>query len=79
MVPTRAYQESPRESAALVRGEDAFGHFDVDPRPRVEMGAEELAAWRRAVEIQASVLFRGAQRPPRALRGMTSGRAPGGT
>jgi hypothetical protein len=79
MVPTKAYQESPRESATLVRGEDAFGHFDVDPRPRVEMGSDELAAWRRAVEIQASVLFRGAQRPPRALRGMTSGRPPGGT
>jgi hypothetical protein len=42
------------------------------------MGAAELGAWHRAVEIQASVLFRGAQRPPRALQGMTSGKAPGG-
>jgi len=42
------------------------------------MGAAEQAAWRRAVEIQASVLFRGAQRPPRALQGMTSGRPPTG-
>jgi ectoine hydroxylase-related dioxygenase (phytanoyl-CoA dioxygenase family) len=78
MVPTTAYQESPRESATLVRGEDVFGHFDVDPRPQQEMGQDELAAWHRAVEIQASVLFRGAQRPPRALHGMTSGRPPGG-
>jgi hypothetical protein len=78
MVPTTAYQESPRESATLVRGEDAFGHFDVDPRPQKEMGQDELAAWHRAVEIQASVLFRGAQRPPRALHGMTSGRPPSG-
>ena len=78
MVPTTAYQESPRESAVLVRGEDSFGNFDVDPRPRKEMGQDELAAWLRAVEIQASVLFRGAQRPPRALHGMTSGKAPGG-
>jgi len=78
MVPTHAYQHSPRESATLVRGKDSFGNFDVDPRPRVEMGAEELATWRRAVEIQASVLFRGAQRPPRALAGMTSGKAPTG-
>jgi non-heme Fe2+,alpha-ketoglutarate-dependent halogenase len=78
MVPTTAYQESPRESATLVRGEDVFGHFDVDPRPQNEMGQDELAAWHRAVEIQASVLFRGAQRPPRALHGMTSGRPPGG-
>jgi ectoine hydroxylase-related dioxygenase (phytanoyl-CoA dioxygenase family) len=78
MVPTMAYQESPRESATLVRGEDAFGHFDVDPRPQKEMGQDEIAAWQRAVEIQASVLFRGAQRPPRALHGMTSGKPPSG-
>jgi non-heme Fe2+,alpha-ketoglutarate-dependent halogenase len=79
MIPTHAHQQSPRESAVLVRGRDAYGNFDVDPRPLSLMGAAELAAWRRAVEIQASVLFRGAERPPRALAGMTSGRPPGGS
>ena len=78
MVPTTAYQESPRESATLVRGEDLLGNFDTDPRPQKEMGQDEIAAWQRAVEIQASVLFRGAQRPPRALHGMTSGKPPSG-
>jgi hypothetical protein len=78
MVPTHAYQHAPRESAVLVRGQDTHGNFDADPPPRTEMGVAELAAWHRAVEIQASVLFRGAQRPPRALQGMTSGKAPGG-
>ncbi|MCC6468181.1 MAG: phytanoyl-CoA dioxygenase family protein [Alphaproteobacteria bacterium] len=78
MIPTHAYQHEPRESATLVRGHDAFGNFDADPRPQAEMGAAELAAWTRAVEIQASVLFRGAQRPPRALAGMTSGTPPVG-
>jgi ectoine hydroxylase-related dioxygenase (phytanoyl-CoA dioxygenase family) len=78
MVPTHAYQHSPRESAVLVRGRDAHRNFDSDPRPETEMGVPERAAWQRAVEIQASVLFRGAQRPPRALSGMTSGRPPGG-
>jgi len=78
MVPTHAHQHEPRESAVLVRGQDRFGHFDADPPPREELGAAELAAWQRAVEIQASVLFRGAQRPARALHGMTSGRPPGG-
>jgi hypothetical protein len=62
----------------LVRGRDTYGNFDADPPPRTEMGVAELAAWHHAVEIQASVLFRGAQRPPRALQGMTSGKAPGG-
>jgi non-haem Fe2+, alpha-ketoglutarate-dependent halogenase len=78
MISTRAYQHSPRESASLVRGRDTHGNFDVDPRPQAEMGAAELKAWRRAVEIQASVLFRGAQRPPRALAGMVSGKPPTG-
>lgn len=78
MIPTHAHQHSPRESAVLVRGRDGHGNFDADPRPRTEMGSDELAAWRRAVEIQASVLFRGAQRPPRALAGMTSGKPPTG-
>ena len=78
MVPTHAYQHEPRESAVLVRGEDRYDNFDRDPLPHVEMGTDEIAAWQRAVEIQASVLFRGASRPPRALHGMTSGQAPGG-
>jgi non-heme Fe2+,alpha-ketoglutarate-dependent halogenase len=78
MIPTHAYQHEPRESAALVRGQDSYGNFDVDPPPRSLMGTAELAAWQRAVEIQASVLFRGAQRPPRALAGMTSGQPPSG-
>jgi non-haem Fe2+, alpha-ketoglutarate-dependent halogenase len=78
MIPTHAYQHAPRESAMLVRGFDSYGNFDIDSRPVTEMGAVELAAWQHAVEIQASVLFRGAERPPRALAGMTSGRPPTG-
>ncbi len=78
MVPTHAYQHEPRESATLVRGVDEHGNFDVDPRPVTELGAAEVEAWERAVAIQASVLFRGAARPPRALNGMISGAAPTG-
>lgn len=78
MIPTYAYQHEPRESAALVRGVDGFGNFDRDPRPVDELGAAEVAAWERAVAIQASVLFRGAERAPRALHGMASGVAPHG-
>ena len=67
MVPTMAYQESPRESATLVRGNDKFHHFDIDERPDAEMSPKALKAWRDRVEVQAEVLFRGASRPPRAL------------
>ena len=66
-VPTHAWQHAPRESAMLVRGVDRFRHFDVDPRPAEEMGRAARAAWRRKVEVQAEVLYRGAAHPPRAL------------
>ena len=51
----------------LVRGVDRFHHFDVDPRPVDEMGPAAREAWRRKVEVQAQVLYRGAEHPPRAL------------
>ena len=68
MVPTKAYQDFPRESATLVRGVDEYHHFDVDERPEAEMSVAALKAWREKVQVQAEVLFRGASRPPRALR-----------
>ena len=67
IVPTHAYQHDPRESATLLCGEDQHHNFDDDPRPIDELGTTEVAAWRQRVEVQASVLFRGAQRTPRAL------------
>ena len=66
-IPTHAYQDEPRESAMLVYGQDKYDNFDADPRPTVEMSDEARAAWRRKVELQASVLYHGAAHPPRAL------------
>lgn len=66
-VPTHAYQHDPRESAMLVRGRDGYGNFDQDSRPEAEMSKAARAAWRRKVKVQASVLYRGAKHPPRAL------------
>ncbi len=66
-VPTHAYQHEPRESAMLVRGVDRFHNFDADPRPAAEMSEAARAAWRRKVEVQAEVLYRGAAHPRRAL------------
>ena len=68
---------SIRTEQSYVHWVRAFVRFHGLRHP-AEMGAAEVAAWERAVEIQASVLFRGASRPPRALKGMTSGIAPTG-
>ena len=42
-----------RLTAMLVRGTDRYGHFDDEPRPRVDVGAAE-----RAVHADAVARFR---------------------
>jgi ectoine hydroxylase-related dioxygenase (phytanoyl-CoA dioxygenase family) len=43
-IPTRTrHVGSKRMPACLVRGKDAYGHFDLQPRPREDFGAEETA------------------------------------
>lgn len=43
-IPTRTrHVGSRRMPACLVRGQDAYGHFDLQPRPREDFGAEEAA------------------------------------
>ena len=50
-IPTRCRcTASTRLSASLVRGEDRYGHFDLDPRPRSDFDPEAIATHRRAVE-----------------------------
>jgi non-haem Fe2+, alpha-ketoglutarate-dependent halogenase len=49
-IPTSATcRASVRQSAALVRGVDRYGHFDDEPRPLVDYGATERAAHAEAV------------------------------
>jgi ectoine hydroxylase-related dioxygenase (phytanoyl-CoA dioxygenase family) len=49
-IPTSATcRASVRQSAALVRGTDRYGHFDDEPRPLVDHGDKERAAHAEAV------------------------------
>jgi non-haem Fe2+, alpha-ketoglutarate-dependent halogenase len=49
-IPTSATcRASVRQSAALVRGVDRYGHFDDEPRPLVDHGGRERAAHAEAV------------------------------
>jgi non-heme Fe2+,alpha-ketoglutarate-dependent halogenase len=50
-IPTSAHcRTRTRMTAMLVRGEDRFGHFDDEPRPKVDYGAAERATHAEAVE-----------------------------
>ena len=66
-VPTYVRQVSGhRDSAQLVRGVDRHGHFDPEPRPRVDMGEAERAAHRRATQDAIDILYRGVENRPAA-------------
>lgn len=53
-VPTHVRQLRGRESALLMRGRDAYGHFDPEPRPRADMDAAARAAHREAAARRAA-------------------------
>jgi non-heme Fe2+,alpha-ketoglutarate-dependent halogenase len=48
-VAAEVRQAKARDSATLVRGADRFGHFDLEPRPAVDFGPAEIAAFRAAI------------------------------
>lgn len=72
-IPTSLYQLDGEDSATLVRGEDRFGHFELEPRPERDMQDEMLALHKRLTERAAQILYRGTGvadfNDPRAVRG----------
>ena len=59
-VPTHVKQAvGARDWATLVRGVDTYGHFDPEPRPRVDLDPETLAFHGMVTEEQVRVLYRG--------------------
>jgi non-heme Fe2+,alpha-ketoglutarate-dependent halogenase len=59
-IPTRIRQTGgPRDSATLVRGTDAFGHFELEPRPDADLEPSMLALHAEISDRQAKILYRG--------------------
>lgn len=58
-MPPHVRQVRYRDSAMLVRGEDRYRNFDVDPRPQSDMDEAALAAHKDAVERVISGLMEG--------------------
>lgn len=62
-VPTYVSQISgARDFATLVRGEDSYHHFQLEPSPQVDFGAEEMATHARIAEESFKILYRGTGR-----------------
>jgi non-haem Fe2+, alpha-ketoglutarate-dependent halogenase len=58
-IPTHVRQTKHRDSAMLVRGEDRFGHFDLEPRPRRDLDEAAMAAHADAVQRKVAVMYAG--------------------
>jgi non-haem Fe2+, alpha-ketoglutarate-dependent halogenase len=61
MMPTSVEERAHRDSAMLVRGVDRYGNYDAEPRPKVEFGADEVAAWEAVVRKRARNVFAGSK------------------
>ena len=70
-VPTRLKQIAGEDSATLVRGEDRFRHFELEPRPERDLDPAFVELHRRITERNARILYRGTEvasyNDPRAL------------
>ncbi len=59
-IPTSARQLLGKDSAVLVRGEDAYGHFAPEPPPACDLEPAAVARYLAANERHNSILYAGA-------------------
>lgn len=60
-LPTHVHQVGgPRESATLVRGRDAYRHFDHEPVPQADLDPDAVACHGRVIDRQLKRLYAGA-------------------
>lgn len=58
-LPPRMRQRKGRGTAMLARGEDRFGHWDLEPRPQADQDAPAMEAYRRAMVRRSQITFEG--------------------
>ena len=59
-IPTHVRNVIGRDFAALVRGVDDYGHFDIERRPESDLEPDALAAYEAANASHNAVLYAGA-------------------
>ena len=58
-IPTYVRQVKVDDSAMLVRGEDRYGHFELEPRPAADLDAAACAAHTAAMQRALGALYSG--------------------
>lgn len=66
--PPETKPPGERESVALLRGVDTHGHWDIDPRPEVELGEEELRRHRDKLLRKHCASYAGSDRTSPAIQ-----------
>ena len=62
-IPTKTRQKvGSWDSAALVRGEDRFGHFNITPQPNCDMDPASVAFHSKATDELREILFADAEK-----------------
>jgi non-heme Fe2+,alpha-ketoglutarate-dependent halogenase len=69
MMPTHVEARAHRDTGVLVRGVDEYHNVDNDPSPKVELGPEELAAWKNATRKTGKNVFADSPLPPSEVYG----------
>ena len=63
MAPHVAQAKADRDSAWLVRGEDRYGHFELETPAARDMDAAALAEYDRILNLRRDNLYQGAAKP----------------
>lgn len=62
ITPQARQQRVDHDFATLVRGEDRFGHFELEPEPQKEMDPDFIALHARISDVQAKIYLDGTNR-----------------
>ena len=66
-LPTSAVKEGPRDTAMLVRGNDAFDHFDLEETPDAGFTEANLERQRLALEAITTTMYEDSAYAPKGL------------
>jgi hypothetical protein len=65
-LPPHVHQDVAADSATLVRGEDRFRHFELEPAPAFDLAPDAVAYHRRVREQRLAILMRDAEQGSRS-------------
>ena len=72
-IPTGVRQTLGEDSATLVRGQDRYHHFSLEPRPARDFDPEVSESYRKIMANNAKVFFRGTTGGREVKRGPVAG------